>query len=82
VGRRSRRAAACWLYFGHGFYWWQDNEWFIGDAWGIQQYLNEPGWKVVRFGRTVTKEQWVNTLDFIKQTFGSKASYWPREPRR
>ena len=69
-------------HFGHGFYWWESEQWFIGDISGLQMYLADPGWKVVRFGRTVTKEQWQAMWDFIDRAYGVKSSHWTKEPKR
>jgi hypothetical protein len=69
-------------HFDLGYYWWQDDQWFLGSVSGMQMYLMEPGWKVVRFGRTVTQERWHEMWDLIEDMFGTKASWWPNEPRR
>lgn len=34
----------------------RDAPWYGGDQWGLMQYLLEPGWKRVLFGRSVTDE--------------------------
>jgi hypothetical protein len=68
-------------HYGHGFYWWEKGEWFIGDIYGVMQYLAEPGWKKVLLGRTVLKDEWRALWQRIKADFGLKSSYWPREPR-
>lgn len=36
------------------FYWWEPFGWVGGDIFGLMQYLQEPGWKRVLFGRTIT----------------------------
>jgi hypothetical protein len=69
-------------HFGHGFYWWEQDRWFVGDQRGVIQYLNEPGWKVVRLGRTVLKSEWDAMWKQIEMDFGPKSSYWPYEPRK
>lgn len=68
-------------YFGHGFYWWQDEQWFIGDYSGLHMYLAKPGWKKVIFGVTVTATEWRELLARIEEHFGPKSSFWPRERR-
>jgi hypothetical protein len=40
------------LICGWSYYWFDDGEWYGGDIFGLFDYLQRPGWKVVRFGRT------------------------------
>lgn len=42
---------------GFGYYWWRDHGWFGGDLFGLFDYLQDPGQKVVKFGRTVSNER-------------------------
>ncbi len=69
-------------YYGHGFYWWEQDQWFIGNKEGLMQYQCEPGWQKVILGRAVTDVEWRKVLERVEADFGPKASYWYREPRR
>lgn len=68
-------------HYGQGTYWWEKGQWFIGDVFGMTQYLAEPGWKIIRLGRTVTKDAWAQLWQRIEEAHGKKSSWWPREPR-
>ena len=35
------------------FYWWEDNEFWGGDIFGLWDYLTRPGNKLVLFGRSI-----------------------------
>ena len=39
------------------YYWWENDGWVIGDQAGYWQYMSEPGWKTVKFGRTIETEK-------------------------
>lgn len=66
-------------HFGQGFYWWDDGTWYVGDQWGLAQYLNEPGWKIVRFGQTVLNDRWAELWEKIESEIGVKSSRWHGE---
>lgn len=38
------------------YYWFENEEWWGGDLFGLFDYLTRPGLKVVKFGRTVDNE--------------------------
>ena len=40
-----------------GYYWFEHNEWYIGDYVGMLDYLMEPGHKTVKFGRSIPTER-------------------------
>src|SRR5215208_1972238 len=42
----------------HDYYWWQGGRWWAGDSFGLWDYLCQPGWKRVLFGRSVPGERW------------------------
>jgi len=44
----------------YDFYWYCNDEWFGGDLFGLFDYLVQPGYKVVKFGRAI------NRLEFEK----------------
>lgn len=64
---------------GWGFYWWENDQWFAGDLFGLMQYHRDPGWHIHREGRTVTKEKWDQLWEKIRKDFGSKHTRWPNE---
>jgi hypothetical protein len=37
------------------FYWWEHDQWFGGDLFGVFDYLQRPGWKRVLFGRSIPR---------------------------
>jgi len=41
---------------GSDYYIWRADRWFGVDRFGLFDYLIEPGWKRVLFGRTLTRE--------------------------
>jgi hypothetical protein len=45
---------------GHDFYCWHADQgrWWGADQAGLWDYLQQPGWKKVLFGRTVSNEQY------------------------
>lgn len=48
------------VYFltGHDYYIFQDGVWFGVDRFGLFDYLIEPGWKRVLFGRTIRSAEY------------------------
>lgn len=44
----------------HDYYWWEHDagQWFGGDTFGLWDYLAQPGWKKVLFGRSMTDEEY------------------------
>lgn len=59
---------------GQGFYWWDQGQWFIGDVWGLTQYVLEPGWQKILLGRTMPQGKWERFLAFMKKDWGEKFS--------
>lgn len=45
-----------------GYYWWTEDGWYGGDMIGMLDYLMEPGFKVVKFGRSVPDLQFREVL--------------------
>lgn len=45
------------------YYWWIDDRWDGGDIFGLFDYLSRPGFKVVRFGRSMTNESFRAVYD-------------------
>lgn len=56
------------------YYWWDRDRWWRGDIFGLWDYLQRPGPKVVRFGRTIEKE--------AHQEIYHRAKYDPDFPRK
>lgn len=40
------------------YYWWTGNTWKTGDIFGLYDYLLQPGWKRVLFGRTIDNHEY------------------------
>lgn len=40
--------------WGKDYYWWLGDRWDGGDLFGLFDYLSQPGFKVVRFGRSMS----------------------------
>ena len=47
-----------WQALSGDFYVWRPGHWFAVDHFGLYDYLLEPGWKRVLFGRTLTSEEY------------------------
>lgn len=43
---------------GTDYYVWRGDRWFGVDLFGLYDYLLEPGWKRVLFGRTLTTDEY------------------------
>ena len=43
---------------GTDYYVWRSGRWFGVDKFGLYDYLIEPGWKKVLFGRTLTSQEY------------------------
>jgi len=43
---------------GSDYYVWRGQRWFCVDKFGLYDYLVEPGWKKVLFGRTLTSQEY------------------------
>lgn len=43
---------------GTDYYVWRGGRWFGVDKFGLYDYLIDPGWKRVLFGRTLTREEY------------------------
>jgi hypothetical protein len=42
------------LMYGKDYYWWLDDEWYLGDLFGMWDYLaHTDGWVKVLFGRSI-----------------------------
>ena len=65
------------------FYWWSDG-WQGGDLFGLWDYLQEPGLKVVKFGRTVSNREFQRILrEIAADTYlppKSARHEWERKP--
>lgn len=50
---------------GFDYYWWvgDEKQWFGGDNFGLWDYLAQPGWKKVLFGRSMTDEKYEELLE-------------------
>lgn len=46
----------------NGYFWFEDGLWTIGDLFGLWDYLARPGWKIVRFGRSIDTAQFHETV--------------------
>jgi hypothetical protein len=64
------------------YFWWQDEQWYLGNYVGFVRYLQKPGVKVVRFGETVPNSTWAEMWPLIERKFGPKYSWLPGEQRR
>lgn len=66
------------------YYWWEAGRWWRGDIFGLWDYLQRPGWKVVRFGRTIETERHEAIYQMAKADpdFPPKSARLPGEPIR
>jgi hypothetical protein len=57
--------------------------WWGVDKFGLYDYLIEPGWKIVLFGRTISNEEYAAIFQRAKNDpeWGKKASFRRRERR-
>jgi len=69
---------------GRDYYVWRDGLWFGVDKFGLYDYLIEPGWKRVLFGRTLTTEEYnriwqqmMNDPELPTKTGGTKGERRP-----
>ncbi len=46
----------------HGYYWYEDGVWTLGDLFGMWDYLSRPGWRLVRFGRSIDTARFHDTV--------------------
>lgn len=65
------------------FYWWQDGQWYGGDYFGLVDYLIQPGWKIVLFGRSVPNSDYraLVTAASTDSDFPRKSAYAVGERR-
>lgn len=59
------------------FYWFVD-EWYSGDLFGLFDYLIEPGFKVVKFGRTIATQDFETILRRARADFALPEQTWER----
>jgi hypothetical protein len=45
------------IYSQRDFYWYDDNQWYGADHFGLWDYLSRPGWKRVLFGRSLPRAE-------------------------
>lgn len=58
----------------YDFYWWtEEAEWFGGDIFGLWDYMQRPGWKVVLFGRSRSYQRFLQ----VRQRALSDADFAP-----
>ena len=68
------------------YYWWnpEREEWWVGDLFGLYDYLQQPGWRKVIFGRSLGKEAfkkiWQRAL--TDPDFPPKTAWRPHERDR
>jgi len=55
---QSSREHGWTAWSGRDYYIWRDGQWFGVDLFGLYDYLVEPGWKRVLFGRTLVRAEY------------------------
>ncbi len=72
---------------GSDYYVWDDrgsgSRWWGVDKFGLYDYLIEPGYKIVLFGRTIANEEFAEIFKRAKEdpTWGKKATFKRKERR-
>jgi hypothetical protein len=76
----AQEDADCGQHFlrSNDYYWWNGIHWEGGDLFGLYDYLIDPGYKVVLFGRTVTNNEYQTIYN--RALAGSE--YLPRKSAR
>lgn len=65
------------------YYWWTDQGWQGGDIFGLFDYLADPGYKRVLFGRTIGNREFEQVLQkALNNTYLPKKSAWRPNERR
>ena len=59
------------------YYWWTGETWLAGDIFGLFDYLLQPGWKRVLFGRSIDNREYQRLL-----ARASEDDYLPRKSAR
>lgn len=64
-----------------GYYWLDRGEWYGGDLFGLFDYLQRPGHKVVRFGRTISNARFREIIRAATEdpNFPRKSAWKPDE---
>jgi len=63
---------------GADYYIWRKERWMGVDRFGMHDYLIEPGWKIVLFGRMLTHDEYKKIFLTIEEY---KAGWLPREQK-
>lgn len=64
-----------------GYYWYEAGEWYNGDIFGLFDYLQRPGFKVVKFGRSIPTDKFREILQLAVNDpgFPAKSAKYPNE---
>lgn len=67
---------------GNDYYIWRDGRWYGVDKFGLFDYLVDPGWKRVLFGRMLTKDEYNAVWAQVSQDMPDKTAFekWERKP--
>ncbi len=67
---------------GNDYYIWRDGRWVGVDKFGLYDYLIDPGWKRVLFGRMLTKEEYNEVWKRVSGDMPDKTGTekWERRP--
>ena len=69
--------------YGKDFFWFdfQSSSWFVGDVFGLSQYIMEPGLQKILLGRAVSRKDWNRMQEQIIEHWGKKFSFHHGERR-
>jgi len=64
------------------YYIWNNNRWYGVDQFGLYDYLIDPGWKRVLFGRMLTKEEYNAIWSLVSEEAKEEKTAFEKWERR
>jgi len=71
-----------WFSLTKDFYWYEHNQWFGGDQFGMFDYLTRPGWRKVVFGRYIPDQQFKKIMQSMDEKMLQLKSAYLKGERR